>query len=367
MSIEFVFARDDPDTFASGWQAYTTGDPALAWPYTGQFLRYMRTYTRTMVEDLSFVCRQGGRWAGVAPLFLEKDADGRLQFSYSGDFGRAPLCGGSPDIEKEIFARIDELALEKKASRSMMMVEPVTWVSGEQKYNRLQRYGYFEASVSSNLIDLDQSEERIFQRMRHGHESLIRRRQGDYEVHAMDHTNPDFGLYEQYRLLHHKDAGRVTRPLETFRQQFEMIEKDNAALIGLRHHGDWVAFAYFYQGARSAYYGSGAQDPDFAQNVKNSGLFHCLLMEGIRYYRKRGFAWLETGWQPFGPQPWDRPSDKEIAIAHFKRGFGGINVPLFRGVKYYDPEALEKDMRQFVDRQGATLRALHDRKNGKVE
>ena len=35
---------------------------------------------------------------------------------------------------------------------------------------------------------------------------------------------------------------------------------------------------------------------------------------------------------------------KLINISFFKRGFGGINIPVFRGVKYYDSTLMEQEL-----------------------
>ena len=38
-------------------------------------------------------------------------------------------------------------------------------------------------------------------------------------------------------------------------------------------------------------------------------------------------------------------TDKKLMnISFFKRGFGGKNIPVFRGVKYYDNKLMEKEL-----------------------
>src|SRR3989344_2123115 len=129
--IKFVFAKDEPEPFEKHWSGYV-GEAAAPWSYPYLFLKYMRLYAKDLVEDLSFACIENGKCAGVAHLFLEKGENGELQFSYAADCVRAPLCRNS-DIEKEIFAKIDELAAEKGVSKCLMMVEPSAWLYSKEK------------------------------------------------------------------------------------------------------------------------------------------------------------------------------------------------------------------------------------------
>ena len=46
----------------------------------------------------------------------------------------------------------------------------------------------------------------------------------------------------------------------------------------------------------------------------------------------------------------DYLDEKQINIAHFKRGMGTKMVPLFRGVKYFDKNLLLKDIDSFREK-----------------
>jgi len=342
--MEFVFRKDDGGRFEGAWSSFIQKDNFSGF-YSLKFIDTMRLCSKSLKEDLSFAAMEGGSCVAIAPLFLE-EADGRRQFTYGGSWLRSPICS-SQDAEKKVFERIDKLAQESGVGKAMMMVEPSWWLQAEDKYNRLQKHGFLDASISTNVIDLAPPEDALLRRMRHGHESVIKSRMKDFLLTVVDHKNPDFNLHEQYRQTHHKDAGRVTRPMESFSLQFDTVKADEAALFCLDHKGKKAAFAYFYHGKTSAYYGSAAMDPDFTES---NGAYHWLMWEAIRYYKKRGLKHLETGWQQFGPQIFDQPSEKDISISLFKRGFGGANIPLMRGVKYYDKALLEKEVAEAASR-----------------
>jgi len=44
------------------------------------------------------------------------------------------------------------------------------------------------------------------------------------------------------------------------------------------------------------------------------------------------------------------PTEKEIDIARFKRGFGGFTVPLFRAEKYYDKKYFLKTYQDRINK-----------------
>ena len=69
----------------------------------------------------------------------------------------------------------------------------------------------------------------------------------------------------------------------------------------------------------------------------------------MEYYRDRGFDYMELGHQQFGSQVFDHPSQKDMTISLFKRGFGGTTFPLFRGIKYYDNGLLGRELRKNVE------------------
>jgi len=70
---------------------------------------------------------------------------------------------------------------------------------------------------------------------------------------------------------------------------------------------------------------------------------------GIEYYKSRGVRYLELDNQYFGAQLFECPSQKEISISFFKRGFGGTLTPLYRGVKYYDKSLMSLELETYMN------------------
>jgi hypothetical protein len=132
---------------------------------------------------------------------------------------------------------------------------------------------------------------------------------------------------------------------------FNWITQDSAFLIGLLYNQKFIAFSLFIKFKDGAYYGSAADDPDVQVDVP---IAHIIQWKAIDWLKSNKIKYYEIGWQQFGNQFYDFPSHKEQSISFFKRGFGGLTVPFFRGEKFYDDNYLKKifDMR---------LMKLHDK------
>ena len=107
-----------------------------------------------------------------------------------------------------------------------------------------------------------------------------------------------------------------------------------------------IAFSLFIKFKDGAYYGSAADDPDVQVDVP---IAHIIQWKAIEWLKEKKIKYYEIGWQQFGNQFYDFPSYKELSICFFKRGFGGLSVPLFRGEKFYDVKFMEQTLKKRVD------------------
>jgi len=65
---------------------------------------------------------------------------------------------------------------------------------------------------------------------------------------------------------------------------------------------------------------------------------------------QKKYKFYELGWQYYSPTLSNFPTEKEIDIARFKRGFGGFTVPLFRAEKYYDKKYFLKTYQDRINK-----------------
>lgn len=120
--------------------------------------------------------------------------------------------------------------------------------------------------------------------------------------------------------IHVIEAGRQTRPAESWRLQAEWLDSQKAACVMVSRPtgnplvAEHVAFAYAVIHGEWAYYFSGAS---LAPNVSHGAQWHLMVQ-----LRRMGVRLYELGWQ-------GHASDvKGRNIEFFKTGFGGVDVPL---------------------------------------
>jgi hypothetical protein len=100
-------------------------------------------------------------------------------------------------------------------------------------FNLLLEFGFLDSSINTNIVNLQLDIPILWKNLRKSYQSIINKGKRTYKVVIVDYKDPKYDLHEKYRILHHKCAGRVTRPISTFDLQYEMIQDDNAVLIGL--------------------------------------------------------------------------------------------------------------------------------------
>ena len=165
-------------------------------------------------------------------------------------------------------------------------------------------------------------------------------------MNCYDAKNPSFDAHEGYRAIHFKQAGKLTRPKETFDLQYERLKNGGSVLAELEYEGKKIAYAYFDYGGKWGYYSSSAGDPDYKE-IRTS---HALVYAAAEFLKNKGVKHIIVE-QPAGVSAqYDfYPTPKELNIALFKRGFPGNFVMDFRGIKYYSKEAFQKDAQLFLN------------------
>ena len=345
--MDFIFKESEK--FKIFWKKFVNENNNATWSYLPNLIAYQKFYSGKIEKDLSFVIVQSNNILAICPLFLELYGNNKT-FTNSGEYLRSPIIKSDLNIkyknkiEKECFNKIDELAKKYNVKKTMFLLDPLP---ENHKYNYLMKYGYLDTSINTSIMDLTKNKEEMWSSLRNSYKSLINNGKKKYEVIIVDAEKTDYKAHNLYKELHHKTAGRITRCQETWDLQYEMLKDDNAMLIGLKDFDMFVAFSYFSHHNGKACYGSSSDDPDYKTDIP---LEHTIIWSAIEYYKKRNFKLLEIGWQSFGKQIFDHPSQKYINLSFFKRGFGGEIRTLYRGIKYYDKEFMKKDLEQNISK-----------------
>lgn len=306
------------------------------------------------------------------PLTLEEREHGQqkvFEFSFGGSHCWAPALAKDMQMEKRakvlkvVFQHIDELAHKHDVVRVAFKLSPLSasfGANGLSFISDLLRFGYADVSLATQIVDLSLSEKQLLGAMSKGHRADIMRGRKSLTVHVFDRNRIEAETFEKYRLMHHKAAGRITRPRITFKMMYDWIAQGNAVLLGAETGGEFVGFLYALLYKEGAYYASGANDPDRTREP----IGHALQWQAIQWLKDHGYRYYEIGMQQFGVQPYDFPSEKDLNIARFKRGFGGLTLPLLIKEKYYSSEFYQRVNAERVERYSETLcRSPHVREN----
>lgn len=319
------------------WDEFCATSPSAWFWHTTGWRDYTLAY-RPEAESttLAFGVFDGGNLVAAVPLMRETAGDGPV-FTFGGGSCWAPaLADGLDRSEMQAALRrclehVDELAAEHGAGRAAFAVSPLVpglpdavlcWAAAAV------RAGYLDATRVSQLVDLRDDEDRLLRAMTKGHRAAVKQAQKSITVDVVVGSEPEVGdVFAAYQDMHHRAAGRSTRPQRTFDLMREWLGTGNAVLFAASRDQRHLGFAYVLRFGRGAYYASAANDPDASREPVG----HALQWRAMTWLREEGVTTYELGLQPFGLLPHDEASEKELAIARFKRGFGGVPTPMMIG------------------------------------
>lgn len=337
MSDNILFKEKNEKLFWEQWHKFV-GGKNFSSRYLKLNLEYNLAFLENLYSDKSFVYLENNRPLACVFLPIEKEGEA-LTISLNGGYVDAPIFSGER-IREKVFTLIDNLAAENKISKIKFAID----VLAGENYNYLMESGYLGSSILTYIFDLTKADP--LKSCRRNHQRNIKKIEDDkaFAVFYVNEDNPSYEIHEEYRALHHKCSGRITRPKQTFDLQYEKLKQGQAVLFGLSHQGKNIAFLYFEHNADKAVSFSAADDPDYDQLP----LYHILYYSGMEYLKKRGISAVDSG-QPSCPSSqFDYYIDKKQAnIALFKTGFGGYFKENFRGIKYFSEKSFKQDVEEF--------------------
>lgn len=293
-------------------------------------------FSSILKQDDSFVVlSDSDEILALVPLYCFKDDMGVLEYRYAGEYLRAPLIDGFPSskryekIQKFVFSYIEDLAREKKVISHKTMVEAVELIEGRYYYNYLTDFGYNDESSVCQLIDSSKDIDYLWADIRKSYRPLINRAEKNFSCEIVSFDNYSFDKCEEYRKLHFNATGRQTRDIKSFYLMYDMVKNKQAFISFVIEKDDQiVASHFFYVLGAYCLYASSAIDPDMPHDC---GIGHFGMWQGIKTAHDMGCSFIDMGQLRLT----SNPSDKEMNIALFKKGFGGRTVTVFRGTKTF--------------------------------
>jgi FemAB family protein len=164
-------------------------------------------------------------------------------------------------------------------------------------------------------VDLSLSLPSIKSKIRKSYKSLIVSGLRHYNVAILDCEN--VLIWDEFRRLHRKVSGRVTRSIESWDLLHYSIKTGDAFLVYLQDsNGSMVGGGFFYITTGEGAYSVGAYD----RNLFDKPLGHLVQYRAIEEMKKRGLKWYLIGERQYSFDI-PAPSQKEISISNFKQGF----------------------------------------------
>ncbi len=352
----------------SDWDMFCAeSDDAWFW-HTTDWIEYQLMYNPDRkTKNLSFFVYEEDIIKAIVPLTLETysvSGEDVLEFSFGGTM--IPATALTNDllrvkkdrIEKDIvlefiFCEIDRLAHLYSVMRIWIKQAPLSprFLNEKWPSNYYIRFGYNDISLYTQLIDLRNTKEELWDKLRRNHKRNINKAV-DFKATIYTSQNITEDIFSSYKETHHRAAGRKTRPDETFKAMYNWIARDIGFLVVVEYGGKMIGFEYYSIYKNNVYGFSAANDPEYA----HLPVRHFLEWEAIVWMKQQNFSFYEIGLQQYGPLLYDFPDKKQLDIAHFKRGFGGFPVPFFMAEKFYNKKYL---LAVYEERINKYAKALH--------
>lgn len=348
--MQVVFFNEIGD--AAWHNALSASDDAWFW-HTRLYSNFLFEINKARgVRDISFALLDKSRIVAVCPLYLD-DVDGTPQLGCGDEPVPFPALAKSlhPSVREAVleyyFNAIARFAKLHHVAYIRLRVSPLCRnhvANSIHSLNPLLRYGLLDIPIATQVIDLQQDEESLWTGVRKGHRYDIRRSEKVCKTTFWNSETITVEVFSRYQQLHEKDAGRITRSQRSFDVMIEWIEAGHAVLAEATHYGSSVAFALIILFNDGAFYGSACKDPE----VLDLNASHMLQWHTIRWLKASGYKHYDMGLQYFSSQWSFVPSEKELSISKYKRGFGGTTISVHSGEHFFLETSLKNTLEKRI-------------------
>lgn len=287
-------------------------------------IEYYRNYYRdSYFEDQSFIVEIDNHPVLAVITALQRDSCGNTELSAYGwptFYVENTDCdaGMLQRAEKEMKDHIEKLLALYSASGLIYC----DFLKGAQLSSLgafLLDKGAIARPYFTQVIDLSKPEVLLREEIRKSYKSLINWGNNNLKTLFVDNRSITKSLIEDFRQLHIQAAGRETRAVRTWEIQMEQVLAKEAFIILGYMNEQLVTAAFFQYNCKSCLYGVSASKRD----MFDKPMSHSLIWTAILHAKQLGCKCFEMGEQLYPGQGESLPTEKELGISKFKRGFGG--------------------------------------------
>lgn len=283
--------------------------------------RYVR------VVPISRILTYGGRPIAVWPLSLCEDENG---WSCQGVWNlvRSPLF--RKDVPKRVRRKVVSAALEvlidlkEEYSIPEIGLVHINWYSAEPSpFHRVCAERGYKTHVSyASVVDLDQGWEAIRKSMRKSYRHLVNVGEKHLDCAVIDTGNPQEDVFREFEALHLREAGRKTRPQDTWEMQWKSVQAGECFLTTVRRNAELVGGGLFSRSRSFCEYWVGAYRRDIPELPM---IGHAVIGAAMKHMISLGLKLFFVGERHFPGDVWwpyGHPHDpKWLGISDFKAGF----------------------------------------------
>lgn len=314
------------------------------WEETFSRLSYKsEAYSNASLDyQFAYQCGHGGDWQDMSLIICWDNKPAALwPLSFSFKDGQPMLTSQGRAVFPPIFV-VDCPVISRKRiiktcldlANSISIASKINaWESSESFANSVGMSDWHIESMARDTVcnlrhelflDLRPDIAEIKKTFRKSYKSLIVSGTKLWTVGVLD-SHGNESVWQEFRDLHLKVSGRVTRSDETWALQHQDIERQCAFLVWLRNSaGMMVGGGLFNFTSDEGLYAVGAYD----RTLFDKPLGHVVQYRAIEELKSRGVKWYKIGARPYSSN-FPMPTDKEISIGEFKQGFASHFFPQY--------------------------------------
>lgn len=272
-------------------------------------------------NDLSLIIYWESKPVAIWPLSVAIK-DGIGIFNSHGQPVLPPLF--TTDCSNSLRKRITKNCLDL-ADSIAKSIGVDTWESAESFNESIGLSNWHSEAMSRDatcsfhhevFLDLSKDISQIKNNFRKSYKSLITAGMRIWSVEIL--KSGDESIWNEFRELHFKVSGRVTRSDKTWELHLQDIQTQQAFLVYLRNsEGEMVGGGFFNFTRDEGLYAVAAYD----RTLFDKPLGHVVQYIAIQEFKEKGIRWYKIGLRPYRLDI-PTPTEKEISIGHFKQGFG---------------------------------------------
>jgi hypothetical protein len=297
--------------------------------YTSWFLNYVETLNKSYeIQNHTFVIYEESIPIAIVPLYIEK-ISGIAQISMGQEPIYVPIFNKNILISKKYYdfllKKISDIALQNKCLLARFHASPLLnynfypfeYLNTGYVENIFYPDWYIFKSKFSFVLNLLNTKEHIFSRIRKGHRSNIRQTKKIANLIIIDKDTYTEELFSRYVSLYYKVKGDK-RNIDAFRLDSIAIKSNLQFIMICEYSNEFEGAIAFHAYNNKARYNSSVQI--YNKNIRIHPV-HFLLWSGIEYLKKKDYELLEIGDQIIENDQFP-VSLKEKNLSHFKAGWG---------------------------------------------